>query len=222
MDGAKFSAPNPSSIGEMIANWIVDATPQSGGGNRFALVARAQAISRGLSIALDHFQMATFLTNRQGQVAGLNQAAEALLRRSQSPLRITAGHLSAVSAGDTTALWRRQVISARRHPCCDYPKLTAVDSSALWSRPPDRAPSSRFWQSRWFWCSFPIPCKQHRQALLAQQFGLSPTEAQVAARLAKGDRIEDIADARRISQETVRAQVNRVCSRRPVHAARDS
>jgi DNA-binding CsgD family transcriptional regulator len=49
--------------------------------------------------------------------------------------------------------------------------------------------------------------------LLICQFGLSPTEAEVAARLATGDRIEDIADARGVSQETVRVQVKRALAK---------
>lgn len=49
--------------------------------------------------------------------------------------------------------------------------------------------------------------------MLISQFGLSPAEAQVAARLAMGDRIEDIAESRGVSQETVRAKVKRVLAK---------
>lgn len=53
---------------------------------------------------------------------------------------------------------------------------------------------------------------------LSGQFGLSPMEAQVAVRLAAGERIEDIADARRVSPETVRVQVKRVLAKTDVRS----
>jgi DNA-binding CsgD family transcriptional regulator len=49
--------------------------------------------------------------------------------------------------------------------------------------------------------------------LLQAAFGLTPSEAAVAARLAAGESREGIADERRVSLETVRMQIKRAFSK---------
>jgi DNA-binding CsgD family transcriptional regulator len=186
-------------------------------------VARANAVADGLAVALRHFQMAVLLVDERGEVIEFNPAAGALLRQPVCPLRLTARRLSAVSSGDAAALAHAiaaAIATAQGRAVSAPPilRLAKTDGSGVAgvmvvpARPVGRLGIA----SRplvLVFVSDPRRGIVTTPELLTSQFGLSPTEAQVAARLAAGDRIEEIADTRRVSQETVRVQVKRILAK---------
>jgi len=186
-------------------------------------VVRANAVADGLAVALNHFQLATLLVDERGAVIELNLAAEVLLRRSECPLRLVGRHLSAVSADHQAALARAISDAAhssggRLSTVPSVLRLAKTDGSAALGVmvTPARQPRNLGMKREGLaivFISDPGQASPAEPDLLIRQFGLSPAEAQIAVRLTAGDRIEDIADARGVSQETVRVQVKRVLSK---------
>ena len=191
-------------------------------------IARAKAVAGGLSVALNHFQIAVLLVDEQVQVIELNLAAEALIRRPESPLRLASGRFSAASSSDTAAL--DCAVAAAIDTLGDQPsapppilRLAKTDGSGAIGVMvvPARQVEGFGIAMNWLvliFVSDPGQAQLLFPDLLTSQFGLSPTEAQVAARLAGGDRIEDIAESRRVSQETVRAQLKQVLAKTDTHS----
>jgi DNA-binding CsgD family transcriptional regulator/GAF domain-containing protein len=185
-------------------------------------VARANAVADGLAVALNHFQMAVLLVNRQGEVIEFNLAAEALFRRPGCPLRLVAKQLSA-SLSDDSVLLARAITEAActsqdpASPVSPILRLSKTDGSGtlgVMVAPARRADDVGVSGGLvLLFISDPAHAPPTVPELLVRQFDLSPTEAEVAARLAAGDRIEDIAYSRGVSQETVRVQVKRVLAK---------
>jgi DNA-binding CsgD family transcriptional regulator len=186
-------------------------------------VHRANAVADGLAAALNHFQMAVLLVNEDREVIELNLAAESLLRQPNCPLRIATKHLAAASSADSARMTQAIANAAdiSRDRITTAPpvlRLTKTDGSGTLSImvAPARRPGKLVMPGERLvlvFVSDPAQTPQTLPSLLTSQFGLSPTEAQVAARLAAGDRIEDIAETRGVSQETVRVQVKRVLAK---------
>lgn len=188
-------------------------------------MARANAVAAGLAITLDHFPMAALLVDATARVAAMNNAAEALLRSPGSPLRLSSQRVIAAAPSDASAL-RRIILQAAAlagggpaamsgdNPAVAPPvlRLARTDGSGrIGVMAVPARDNSKFDPPAGtmviLFLSDPAAAPTLAPKLLMAQFGLSPTEAQVAAKLAAGERIEDIADARQVSRETVRAQV---------------
>lgn len=181
-------------------------------------VARANAVAGGLAVALNHFQMAVLLIDAGGEVIELNLAAEALLRQPGCPLRVMAKRLTAASSNNAAAL--AGAIADTVHKAGAVPpvlRLAKTDGGGtlgVMVTPARReAAAGMPGGLALVFVSDPGQPTPTVPDLLASQFGLSPTEARIAARLAAGDRIEEIADARKVSQETVRGQVKHVLAK---------
>jgi DNA-binding CsgD family transcriptional regulator/PAS domain-containing protein len=187
-------------------------------------VARTNAVADGLAIALGHFHMGVFLVDQRGETIEFNPAAESLLRRPGCPLRLMAKRLSAVSSHDS-ALVARAIADAacasqdrpsRVPPVLRLPKTDGIGALGVMMVPARRADKLGLLSGGRLvlvFVSDPGQAPPTRPELLVRQFNLSPAEAEVAARLAAGDRIEDIANTRDVSHETVRVQVKRVLAK---------
>ncbi|HVZ06560.1 MAG TPA: LuxR C-terminal-related transcriptional regulator [Rhodopila sp.] len=183
-------------------------------------IARANAVAGGLSVALDHFRMAVILLDRQGIVIEFNAAAKALLDTPGCPLRLVAGRLTAVTSTNAADLSRAiagvRTRSAEVAPpaVLRLPKPSGGVIGILVT--PARGAIGVAYSSDGMvllFISDPGQAQPSAPDWLMGQFGLSRTEADVAVRLFDGGRIEDIADARRVSQETVRVQVKHVLAK---------
>lgn len=183
-------------------------------------VAQARAVAGGLALALDHFQTAVLLTDQHGLVHELNAAAEALLRQLHCPLRLSARRLSAASPAHDSLI-RRSIADASLEGGARPPAVVRIpktDGSAELGLMVVPARRSEVLGQRGeplvvIFIADPAKPLQTDWQLLTGQFGLSPTEAQVASLLVAGERIEDIAQARQVSVETVRVQVKSVLAK---------
>lgn len=184
---------------------------------------RATAAASGLAIALNHFPLPTLLTDADGFVVEMNSAAEALLRSAGSPLRLASQRVVTVAPSEAAAFRRMmaQTAAVSAESVAAVPpvmRLARTDGSghiavmAVPARGGDRIETPVNAMVILF-LSDPSAAPPPIPALLMAQFGLSPTEAQVAAQLAVGERVEAIADVRRVSRETVRAQVKSVLAK---------
>ena len=186
-------------------------------------IARANAIAGGLATALDHFGMAVLLCDGAGRMVEMNAAADSLLTRPECPLRLTGSGVTAVASADAAAL--RAAIAAaaaaqRGEVSAPPPilRLAKTDGSgavgvmAVAARRADALVAGHERLVLLF-VSDPVRAARAVPDLLVSQFGLSAAEALVAARLADGERIDDIAENRGVSRETVRVQVKSILAK---------
>lgn len=191
-------------------------------------LARAQAAANGLAVALDHFPTAVMLVDAHCKLIGCNSSAETLLRQTSLPLRVRTGQLTATRADDAAALQRMvaAVFKSLRTRHASAPKvlqLARMDGSgpitvlALPLLDPARFGNAST-ASIMLCLSDPRDTRSLNPGLLAQEFKLSPAEAQVAAQISAGLSPGDIARQRGVSQETVRAQIKSLLGKTGTHS----
>lgn len=162
--------------------------------------------------ALDLVQTAAFVVDRGGVLLRANAHGESLLRKSCG-LRVAGGLLEAYTAADTAAL----VAACARAAAPD--DATSERGTTLAITGPDggrirvvAVPVDRL-RDEWSGAAEraalllvePLdPGPLLRADLLAGLYGLTNAEADVAARMARGDSVEDIAKARRYTIDTAR------------------
>ena len=178
---------------------------------------RAAALAAGLLDGLDRFSQAVVLLDADGRISANNAAAEALFGWPGCPLMPRSGRLTAKRPEDDAAL-RRCLADAAKPGSAGPPpvmRFAARDGSgdvgmmAVPTRRADRIGIGAA-QGTLVFLSARRPEHGMDPAVLAAQFGLSPAEAQVAAALADGSSVNELADRRRVSRETVRAQVRAI------------
>ena len=179
-------------------------------------LARAGALAKGLEQALDHMPMPVLLLDALGAPVARNAAAEAMLGRSASPLRLVHGRVTgATSAVDTTFRASLAVAhglaSGRASAKAALPilRLARLDGSGVISvlLAPVRPGQSASHPMVVVFAAEPETHTRPDASLLAAQFGLTAAEAQVALALAGGARVEEIAEQRGVGRETVRIQL---------------
>lgn len=179
---------------------------------------RAVAVASGLASGLDRFPQAVLLLDAAGRVVEMNAAANAVLSQPGCPLLVREGRLSARQPADAALL------------------LRAIHGAAPW---PGQPPHMRVRLGHGAASLRLMAARVHRAdrlglirpegtlvfvapgsaaggfdpAVLAWKFGLSSAESQVAAALGGGDSVNEIADRRAVSRETVRAQVKSVLAK---------
>lgn len=186
-------------------------------------MAQAQAVSGGLALALDHFQLAVMLVVAGGRLVHANGAADRLLARPDCPLCIIGGRLQASRPADAAAWLRliQAVCDGGGHPPgilqlgqAPGPVLSLM-ASPLRGGTFAEGPAH---PSVLLFVADPSAHWVTDAALLMRQFGLSTSEAAVASALCAGHSPEEIASIRRVSRETVRAQIKSTLGKVDVHS----
>lgn len=183
-------------------------------------VLRANALSSGFRLALDHFQTAAFLVEPMGRFIAANLAGEAILRDPASPLHVHANRLTARRPADAVALDR-----AIKHAGSGFGREAAIPAAPLRLKQGQDKPSLSIMAAP-LRPADPIGFATAPTVLLfatsAQAgmiidpavlrplFDLSPSEAEIAASLCSGSALEAIASQRGVSRETVRFQLKRI------------
>jgi DNA-binding CsgD family transcriptional regulator len=184
-------------------------------------VALAQQQAGVLKLALDHFPTGVLVVDGEGRVIVQNAAAETLLARSGGPLRLASSRLSARDPTDTAWLATALVAAVRIgqrgggglppvRRLRDGEGHVAVMIVPAWESNPlvlGQEPLALVFVAGP--SSGPPPALE----VLMVQFGLTPMEARVAARLAAGESTEEIAERHRATRETVRQQVKSALSK---------
>lgn len=163
------------------------------------------------------------LLDKRGRVMYMNAGAEALLRDSQA-LRIEDGALRAAMPGDDMAL-QRAIAQALGE--LDLEGFEARDAVRITCTPPDPALVARVLPIR---VSAPLSraeaelralvliagnwrSPEECQAQLMDAYGLTPTEAAIAAMLANGQTVDHIARERGIRRSTARLNLERIMAK---------
>ncbi len=184
--------------------------------------ARARAVARSLRIGLDHFPMAVLLVDGEGRIIEMNGAAEAMLGDRACPLRAGSGRLT-TGRSDTSASLARAIKAATdarniagppppilrllREDDGDALGIMAVPVGETCQCTPDPNRLALLFVAE------PVRRKAAEDVVLGAELGLSPAEARIAALLAAGKSIHDIADQKGLSRETIRVHVKRVLSK---------
>lgn len=181
------------------------------GGN----LADLRQLAAGLALALDHLATGVFLADCRGKVLHANRAGADLVSAG-GPLHLREGHLVAADHRNSAGLLRiLQSGSNDNEGRAAPPVLHLIDRGdsgglslmAMTAHDPlapqGRAPVLVFAAPR-------SARLQPETALLQSQFGLTRTEAEITAHLARGEGSEDIARRRGRSVATVRAQVKAI------------
>jgi DNA-binding CsgD family transcriptional regulator len=189
---------------------------------------RAREAALGLQVTLDHFPLAVLLVDERCCVRHMNAKAEQMLRETNSPF----GVVKSVLVGNTIRSsedMRRQI---------RYAFTTATDLSSnptnllLLQRPDGSVGASAMivpvrncvdlavMSERLVAIFISDPSKSHQidSELLIQQFGLTTAEASLAAELAAGANLAEVADVRSVSIETVRSLLKRAMAKTSTHS----
>ena len=181
-------------------------------------IERAQALAGGLQLALDHFQTAVMLVDSSARLVHANAAADALLCRTEAPLRLAGGHL--VTTLPTEAMQFQQFVALASNFHDASAPIMSLTGSGQQAVSVMGAPLRRL--RRLGLGDTPLAIlfmAEPRQAgitdadRLVRQFGLSPAEAAVAVRVYAGLAIKDIAAARSVGRETVRSQLKSILNK---------
>ncbi len=177
---------------------------------------------------LDGLEFAVFLLDRAGRVVLRNRRSEDLLSRG-SDLRLKQGRLCLAGAAEDERLLRliqestRTAVGAGLHAggALSVPELgperrlcllvtPLTSASGQWDFPGEQICAGVF-------VSAPSAWRSLGPQVLMSWFGLTPAEAQLAERLANGERPEDIADDRQVSRETIKVQTRSIYEKVGVH-----
>jgi DNA-binding CsgD family transcriptional regulator/GAF domain-containing protein len=181
-------------------------------------IQRAEAIAGGLKLTLDHFPLPVFLLNTSAQLQHMNAVAAELLSRPGQPFRITQGRLRTNDARTSAELTRSiaqaaDIVSGRTGAPVAILRLHldgadfAVMAAPL--RPSDQVLTGTNPLVAVF-VSDPAKAPLLDTEILRQQFNLSGAEARLAASLAAGAALADIAEMRGVSVETLRTLLKRI------------
>ncbi len=178
-------------------------------------VEQAQVLAGGLELALDHFPTAVMLVAANARLVHANPAADALLCRAGSPFRLAGGRVVTVLAGEAARFQRFVALASDPHldPAPIFSlRGRGCDAVSVMGAPLRRLDRIGLGSARLtvlFVAEARTPGPIEAERLVAQ-FGLSPAEAMVAASVGSGLATEEIAAARGVSRETVRAQIKSV------------
>jgi DNA-binding CsgD family transcriptional regulator/PAS domain-containing protein len=178
-------------------------------------VSIAQKRAGALKLALDHFPTGVLVVDVSGRVVSMNAAAEALLAASDCPLRTAFSRLSTRDPNDAAwlvAALRDAVRTGRAGDGGVVPvrRLRERDAHLAVMVAPMRdtnplAPGHE--PLALVFVSAPSSAPPPMTDVLMRQFGLTPAEARVTARLAAGEGTEEIAARHGATRETVRQQI---------------
>jgi DNA-binding CsgD family transcriptional regulator len=161
---------------------------------------------------LEAVELTAFVCDRLGRVRALTPAAEALVRSSTS-VRIHRGRLGATTSSDTKELDAAIAEAAGRLTRNSLGKTVVVPRAA---EPPLVIEVIAIPLGRTTFAELPSALVLMRgdqrgssdvTSVLQAAFGLTPTEAAVAFALTQGNSLEEIAEQRQRSTETIRTQV---------------
>jgi DNA-binding CsgD family transcriptional regulator len=181
---------------------------------------RADELVRGLALVLEHFSLAVVLVTGNATVRQMNSTAAEMVRDPRCPLQVLADHLVGRDPGATERL-RRQIGRAaalahgRDAPATEILSLRRRDGIGALSVmvAPLRGGAFAAEPLVAVFVSDPSQTAPLDTQLLMQQFGLTPAEAALAAELAQGANLSEIADARRVSIETARTLLKRAMAK---------
>jgi DNA-binding CsgD family transcriptional regulator len=154
----------------------------------------------------------------EGRVIRMNQAAEAELRRGDA-VRLALGRLVAAVPSQTTVLHRlirastgvggvvsggSMIVDGRQGPRHAITVMPLSRHSTLLEKP--ETPLALVTMS-----SLEQSARPNRQ--LSEIFGLTPAEAELAAAVGAGKRLDDVATERRVRMTTLRTQMRAVYSK---------
>lgn len=157
---------------------------------------------------------ATLLLDRAGRVRRLNAPAEAILSRCDG-LLLVGGVLRAVRAGDQERL-RREIAAAlspsrgEEDPPGAFALVARPSGAPAWAISASRLPPSACSESALALVTVAETLPRLPVEALRHGFGLSPAEAEIAAALARGRSLEEIAVERAAALGTVRSQLKGV------------
>ena len=208
LDAGGFDA-HPIAIVERLAPHIMRALQIQ---RQMALAALAAA---GFSTSLDHFKTAVFVTDETGRVLALNGLANILIGKPDSALSYKNGRLTAQFSTDAARLYEAIAIAARPNLNLPAPALRIARGSPFETTivtAPLHQPATLniLGQAVLVFASETSRGVQIDRAVLSVLFDLSPAEADIAARLAAGADLSEVARDRGSSRETVRAQLKRL------------
>jgi DNA-binding CsgD family transcriptional regulator/GAF domain-containing protein len=181
-------------------------------------IQRAEAIADGLRLTLDHFPIAVFLLDASARFHHMNAAAGALLARPGQPFQITQGRLrtsdARASADLTRSIAQAAGIAGGRgsEPATIRRFHLAGSDFAVMAaplRPTDHTLAGTNPLVALF-VSDPANAPLLDTEILRQEFNLSAAEARLAASLAAGAALAEIAETRGVSVETVRSLLKRI------------
>lgn len=183
---------------------------------------QAQIAADGLRVTLDHFHLSVFMTDAEARVRLANAAADTLLSRSGSMLRIANGRLTLADKAENAELW----LQIRNAAAVTTGAVKEVGSPPRILSSPDRNGIGRM-------AFLVVPVRNTTPlgisedgliaifvsdttasptldlAALQQEFGLTQAEAEVAAALTTGHQLHHVATSRRVSVETARTLLKR-------------
>lgn len=176
-----------------------------------------EALQASTAEALDHWTTAVFLVDDSGRVLLANRSAEEVLNE-RDGLLLERGILHGNAPSETGALHQ----SIREVSCPGL--LDGISRRTLtMSRPSGKRPLSVFvsptrWRELFFnapgsalvFVTDPERAHAPSSEILQRAYGLTPAEANVAALLATGKDIHEIADAICVRQNTIRIQLKRI------------
>lgn len=177
---------------------------------------RLRVHSEGLALALDAFGHAVFGLDHHGRVVFSNRGAEQLLRAGQT-LRLSKGRLDALSLRDSDSL--RQVIAAALRPQ-DYLASAAELSAKLQGRGKaplviSAVPVFHLHElggqlAALLFAVNPVDKLLSRESALRAIYRLSPTEGRIAAALAGGSDLKEVAAELSITYGTARFHLKKI------------
>jgi DNA-binding CsgD family transcriptional regulator len=166
---------------------------------------------------LDDIRDAVMLVGDGGRLLYANSAAEALLAR-DGPLKVRQGRLRSRAGASDTAL-RRAIDSA----CAGEPPATQaivmdhpdqVPLVVVVKCPPDSEFADATSPGRALLLTFdPHPDGKRLVGPLRECFGLTKSEAEVAAAIAEGSSVARIAERRRVAVNTIRSQIKIIAAK---------
>jgi DNA-binding CsgD family transcriptional regulator len=191
-------------------------------------VQRAEQLAQGVALTLDHFSLAVFFVDATGGVRHMNRRAVELLSEPGCPLYVSAGRIAARKDGGTDRL-RREIALAvaaaegKLGPSADLLKFLRPDASEYLSAMivPLRRPDQLGLVAPPMVAVFVTDTAQAPALdthLIAQQFDLTPAEAQVAATLCSGASLAEAANGRHVSIETARTLLKRALAKTGTHS----
>lgn len=181
------------------------------------MLAAADLRQRTADQALDALRLAAALVDEQASLMAINERAEALLRAS-SGIGRDGNRIRAETARDTTEL-RRLVRDATRGSDANGGGVLAVSRGEesppllLFVSPSRPAATPSPWDetsTAIVLMSDPAELPQLPESGLCHLYGLTPAEARVAARIAQGASVDEIAAALSVAVSTVRTHLHRV------------
>jgi DNA-binding CsgD family transcriptional regulator len=181
-------------------------------------LAHAASAQQALAAGLDRFAAPTFIVDASAAIRHMNLAAEQLLREARHIRGGPRLGLTDPRAGAAfeAALRGAAAAAGRSSWLAVAPGLEAVVAPLREAQAPAGA-------GRLALVVF-AQCARHRPTVagrMRQLYGLTPAEGRLVARLAEGCTLQELAQANRVSQATVRSQLRSVCAKTGVSRQAD-